>query len=97
MWKSKGLSDKSIKSPVASNNSLYSNTKIRVKLDDRCLKQEKVTFKHKQLVNIYIFLRNFWTFNVCKYFALKNSLIWVDKLTNNPDPDKYKNPDKYWI
>ena len=55
MWKSKGLSDKSIKSPVASNNSLYSNTKIRVKLDDRCLKQEKVTFKHKQLVNIYIF------------------------------------------
>ena len=51
-WKSKGLSDESIKHPAASSNSLapvlnYANAKS-------CLKQDKVTFTYKKLVNIYI-------------------------------------------
>ena len=44
-----GLSDKSIKIHAASNNGLepalnHINTKLQVKLDDYCLKQDKVTF-----------------------------------------------------
>ena len=44
-----GLSDKSIKIHAVSNNGLepalnHINTKLQVKLDDYCLKQDKVTF-----------------------------------------------------
>ena len=51
-WKSKELSDKRIKPHATSNNSLapslnYNYNKVTVKLDGSCLKQEKVTFKHK--------------------------------------------------
>ena len=47
-WKSKGLSNESIKSPAVSNNSLapalsHIKTKLRVKFDSNCLKQDKVT------------------------------------------------------
>ena len=58
-WKPKGLSDESIKPPSTSNNSLnpvinyFHNARTRVKFDGNCLKQEKVTFTHKQVVNIY--------------------------------------------
>ena len=56
-WKSKELSHESIKSPAASNNSpalaLNHNIKLRAKLDGYCLKQEKLLFTHKQVVNIF--------------------------------------------
>ena len=46
-WKSKGLSDESIKPPTASNNSInpalnYYGTKTRVKFTGSCLKQPKI-------------------------------------------------------
>ena len=58
-WKSKGLSTESIKSPTISDNSLapalsYHGTKTRAKRTGSCLKQDKVTFNHKKVVNIYI-------------------------------------------
>ena len=59
-WKSKGLSDESIKSASAPNTILdpslgYLGTKIRIKLDGSCLKQGKTTFNHKKsIVNLYI-------------------------------------------
>ena len=51
-WKSKGLSDESIKSPSTSVNSLapsltYIGTKRRVKFVGSCLKQDEITFIHK--------------------------------------------------
>ena len=51
MWKSKGLSHESIKSPGASNNTLvptlnYINTKMRVKFDGNNLKQDTAIFIH---------------------------------------------------
>ena len=47
-WKSKGLSDESIKSPSAPHNFLnpllnYSGTKTRVRFSGSCLKQDKST------------------------------------------------------
>ena len=58
-WKSKGLSDESIKPPSTSNKMLnpsvnYVGTKARVKFNGDCLKQEKITFDHGKIVNIYI-------------------------------------------
>ena len=50
-WKSKRLSDGSIKPPSTSNNILnpvlnYVGTKIRVKFEGSCLKQDKISFDH---------------------------------------------------
>ena len=58
VWKSKELSYKSFK-PAASNNSLASvlnhiHSKSKVKFDGSCIKQDKVTFTLKQVVNVYI-------------------------------------------
>ena len=56
-WKSKVLPD--VKPPATSNNSLspavnYINAKTPLKNYGSCLKQEKLTFNHKNVVNIYI-------------------------------------------
>ena len=85
-WKSKRLSDETIKSP---NNSLaptlkYTGKKIYVKFSGSCLKQDKITFNHGKTVNIYIFydlksnLNNFDP-------TLQNCLFGAVKLTNNSD------------
>ena len=58
-WKSIGLSDERLNSNTASNYKLtpelsYYGTKIRVKFNGSCLKQDKVTYNHGKIVNIYI-------------------------------------------
>ena len=50
-WKSKGLSDESIKPPSTTNNILnplldYVGTKTRVEFKGSCLKQHKISFNH---------------------------------------------------
>ena len=57
-WKSEGLSDKSIKPPSASDNSLapltdYLGDKIRLKFNESCLKQPKLTYTHGK-TNIHV-------------------------------------------
>ena len=81
-WKSKGLlSDEIIKPPITSNISIspalnYIGAKIKEKFNGSCLRQEKVTFTHKQVVNIYIFYEtNFWPFKQSLDFTLRNSLF----------------------
>ena len=57
---SKGLSTEVIKPPSTSDNSLkptlsyYLASRIRVKFSGSCLKQDKITFTHGKVVNIYI-------------------------------------------
>ena len=58
-WKSKGVSDKSIKPPSAPNDFIdsslgYFGDKIRVKFSGSCLKQNTITYNHGNIVNIYI-------------------------------------------
>ena len=53
------MSDESIKSPSTCNEMLnpsvdYVSSKSRVKFYGDCLKQEKITFNHRKVVNIYI-------------------------------------------
>ena len=58
-WKYKGLSDESTKPPTTTNNILnpllhYVVTKTRVELKGSCLKQDKISFDHEKVVNVYI-------------------------------------------
>ena len=69
----------------------FGNYKIQVKLSGDCLKQEKGTFTHKKVVNIYIaYEKNLWPFTVGQDFTLQNSLFGAVQLTTNADPNKYK-------
>ena len=57
-WKSKGLSDEVNKPPATTDNSLppaliYIGNK-NLTLDRGCLKQDKITYTHGTIVNIYI-------------------------------------------
>ena len=58
-WKSKELSDKSIKPPTTYNEILdlsadFVGAKARLKFNGDCLKQKKFTFNYGKIVNIYI-------------------------------------------
>ena len=84
-WKSKGLSDESINSITASNYSIttklsYYGTEIRVEFNGSCLKQDKITYNHGAIVNIYIVYELSSNLNNFD-FALKNCLFGAVKLT----------------
>ena len=95
-WKSKGLSNKSIKPPVASNNNLasplnYIGVKTRAKFNRSCLKQDKATFTQKNIVNIYIVYEfNLWDREYNDYPVLKNHLFGAVRLAKNANIDQYK-------
>ena len=81
MWESKGLSDKNIKPPASSDNSLapslnHTDFTTRTKLCDQCLKQDEVTFNHKTVVNNHIVYEiNLWPLIQSSGFTLGNSLF----------------------
>ena len=59
VWKPKIFFDESIKSPATSCDSFdpslnYIGVRTTIKFDGQCLKQVKVTFTHKNIVNIFI-------------------------------------------
>ena len=94
-WKSKGLSDETIKPFTTSGNSLapalsYCGTKKRVKFTGSCLKQDKITYTHGKTVNIYIVFELSLSNPGVNYPTLTNSLFGAVKLTKNVDIDKYK-------
>lgn len=80
------MSDESIKSLDVSNHcaapALNCNTESRVKLDGHGLKQDKVIFTHKQVINIYIADKiNLWSYIQDADFTLGISLFHAVKLT----------------
>ena len=94
-WKSKGLSDESIKPPTTSNKVLnplvdYVGTKIRVKFNGDCLKQEKITFNYGKIVKIYIAYEIERSVNISSYPTLENYSIGAVKLIKHIDVDLYK-------
>ena len=94
-WQSKGLSNKSIKPPTASDNSLtpdlnYYGTKIRVKFTRSCLKQSDHIFTHKNIVNIYIVYELAASSSHDSDPTIKNCLFGAVTFTRNGDIEKYK-------
>ena len=93
-WKSKGLSDESIKPPTTSDNSLnpalnYYGTKTRVKFTGSCLKQSKISYTHGKVVNIYIVYELGASSSNDNDPTLKNCLFGAVTLTKNFDIEKY--------
>ena len=92
-WKSKGLSDEIFKPPSTTNYSIacHVSNKTRVKVYGSCLKQDKTTFTHGIIVNIYIVYElSFSSHKYDDYPTLKNYLFGAVKLTKNADIDFYK-------
>ena len=89
-WKSKGLPDESIKPPSTSDKMLnpsvnYVGTKARVEFKGDCLKQEKISFDHGKIVNIYIVYEIEKSVNISSYPTLENCLFGASKLTKHVD------------
>ena len=98
--KSKGLYDENITPPTSDYRrnpqlSCY-GTKAKVKVDGSCLKQDKVTFNHEKVVNIYIVQEIIKITNTSKFSSNDNyptsesALFGAVSLTKNADIDKYK-------
>ena len=91
--KFKGLSNETIKQPTTSDNSLtptisyYYAAKIRVKFTGSCLKQNKIIFNHRKVVNIYIYEVGASGSNNSDS-TVKNCLFGAVTLTKNTDFDK---------
>ena len=79
---------------ISDNSLLLHRTKV--KFDGQCLKQDKVTFTHKKVVNIYpLYKINLWSFRRDDDFTLGNGLFGAVKVTKNDDKDKYKHPESW--
>ena len=94
-WKSIGLSDERLNSNTASNYKItpelsYYGTKIRVEFNGRYLKQDKVTYNHVKIVNIYIVYEISENYSISTYPTLETCLFGDVSLTKNTDIDKYK-------
>ena len=92
-WQSKGLFDERINSIKTTNYSItpsldYYGTRTRVEFNGSCLKQDKVTFNHGKVVNIYIVYEISKSINISDYPTLENSLFGAVTLTKNADIDK---------
>ena len=92
-----GLSDEKLNSIKMSNHSITPNldcygTKRRVEFNGSCLKQDKITFNHRKVVNIYIVYEINKNINIDDYLTLENCLFGAVRLTKNADIYKYK----YW-
>ena len=72
----------SIESPATSDDSRASSLKhisfrTKMQFHDQCLKQDKVTFNHKTVVNIYIVYEiNLCLFKESPDFLIGNVFVW---------------------
>ena len=66
------------------------NSRIRVGFKGICLKQDKITFTPKNVVNLFIVYEiDRSSQDLHAVFTQKNCLFGAVKLTKNADPDKY--------
>ena len=88
------MSDERLDSITASNYKitpeLSYGTKIRVEFNGSCLKQDKVTYNHEKIVNIYIVYEISKNYRISTYPTLENCLFGAVSLTKNADIDRYK-------
>ena len=72
----------------------YYGTKTKVSFDMSCLKQDRVTFNHGKIVNIYIVYKITKIANINgnrnSNLTVQNALFGAVSLTSNADVDIYK-------
>ena len=95
-WKSKGLSDKTIKPYATSDNSLtplidHYGSKVRLKFNKDCLKQpNNLTYDYGHKVNVYVVYEFGASSSNDNDPTLKNCLFSAVTLTKNANIDKYR-------
>ena len=93
--KSKGLSNEKISTTTFNNNNKFAanlihlNARLKVKFNGDFLKQDKVTYNHEPIVNIYIVYKLIPDTKDSS-ITLENCLFGSVNLTKNADIDKYK-------
>ena len=91
-WVSKGLSNEKIISVSNSNGAVprivYDNGRIKVKLNGNFLKQNKITYNHGSIVNIYVAYRLTPKINLRGIGSTLQSLVQLN--LRKADIDKYK-------
>ena len=65
-------------------------TKTRAKFNGSCLKQDKATYDHGTIVNIYIVYEISKNYNISSYPTFENCLFGAASLTKLFDIDQYK-------
>ena len=95
-WKFKGLLAETVKPPNTSDNNLtltisyYYAAKIKVKVTGSCLTQSKISYNHRDIVNIYIVYELGASGSNNSHPTLKYCLFGTATLTRNADFDKYE-------
>ena len=89
------MSDERLNSNTASKYKItpelsYYGTKIKVEFTESGLKQNKVTYNHGKIVNIYIVYEINKNYSTSTYPTLENCLFGAVSLTKNADINKYK-------
>ena len=92
-WKSKSLSGERLDSITASNYKInpeliFYGTKTKVEFNGSCLKQDKVTYDHGKIVNIYIVCEISQNYSISSYPTIENCLFGAVSLTKNANIDK---------
>ena len=93
-WKSKGLAAESIKPSTTSDNILtpalnYYGNRVSVKFNGNRLRQQKVSYTHLNIVNIWTVYELGASTSRNNDPALKNCLFGAVTLIKNDDIDKY--------
>ena len=90
------MSEKTITNPATSDKSFppkltyFHNSKIVVKHEGNCLKQDKVSFFHRNVAIFFIAHKlDTLSRDLNTNFTLKDCLFRAVKLTKNADADKY--------
>ena len=60
----------------------------KVEFTGSCLKQDKITYAHGKIVNIYIVYEISKNYNISLYVTLENCLFGAVSLTKNADIDR---------
>ena len=89
------MSDEKINSVKTPNHSItpnldYYGTKTRVEFNGSCLKQDKVTFNHGKVVNIYIVYEISKSINIRDYLTLENCSFGAVNLSRTADTRRCK-------
>ena len=74
----------------------YFGTKTRVEFSESCLKQDKVTYDHGKVVNIYNVFEISKILNISSYSALEKFLFAAVSLTKDADIGKYNYSGYVW-
>ena len=94
-WKYKRFSDERINSVTTSNYSFtpelsHYGTKASVKFIGSCSKQDKATYNHGTIVNIYIVYEISKNYDISSYPTVENFLFGAVSLTKHVNIDQYK-------